>query len=483
LRICESSSPQSDSAGSAAITGFYNQTACGTSHFRERRAGERYRSGAVTIDERVNTLRHVVNMVQATAHLASEQYLAHTALSRATHSPATTMKITRIDLHILLVPDYDAQACSSAQDDLVVEIHTDEGLVGIGETDTNPWVARECIRARGTHCMGLGLEEMLLGADPMEPEAVWERIYRGSKMTGRRGALICALGAIDMALWDIKGKALGVPVYRLFGGAGRATITPYASLLPTGATVDEYALSLVEKVVKAQALGFRAAKLEVCVNGPYSHNGLQESDDAIVEIVRECRRAVGPELVLMVDVAYAWPDPPTALGVLERLAAENLYFVETPIDVDDLDGYAFLHARSPIPIAAGEWQNTRFEFLDLADRGLVDVLQPDVGRVGGFTEALRVCRIAADRGRLIVPHCWKSGIGIAASAHLAASCDHCPYIEFLPIELAESPLRRDLVSGELPPVDGVITVPDLPGLGIELDRDVLRKYSVDTRDA
>ena len=132
------------------------------------------------------------------------------------------MKITGIDLHVLLIPDYDAQACSSAQDDLVVEIRTDEGIVGIGETDTNPWVARECIRARGTHCMGLGLQEMLLGADPMQPERVWETLYRGSKMTGRRGALICALGAIDMALWDIKAKALGVPLHRLFGDGDAA---------------------------------------------------------------------------------------------------------------------------------------------------------------------------------------------------------------------------------------------------------------------
>jgi L-alanine-DL-glutamate epimerase-like enolase superfamily enzyme len=182
--------------------------------------------------------------------------------------------------------------------------------------------------------------------------------------------------------------------------------------------------------------------------------------------------------VLMLDVAYAWPDAPAALEVMERLAPFDLYFVETPIDVDDLDGYAFLHARSPIPIAAGEWQNTRFEFLDLADRGLVDVLQPDIGRVGGFTEALKVCTIAGDRDRLIVPHCWKSGIGIAASVHLAASCDHCPYIEFLPLELAESPLRRELLVQDFAVVDGMITVSDSPGLGIELNRDVLRKYRV-----
>jgi L-alanine-DL-glutamate epimerase-like enolase superfamily enzyme len=386
------------------------------------------------------------------------------------------MKITGVDLHVLLVPDYNVQACSSAQDDLVVEVHTDDGIVGIGETDTNPWVARECIRARGTHCMGLGLQEMLLGADPMQPEAIWEKLYAGSKMTGRRGALICAMGAIDMALWDIRGKATGLPIYRLLGAERPRVVAPYASLLPTGRTVEEYGQSLVEKASRAKALGFRAAKLEVCLNGPYSHNGLQESDDAIVEIVAECRRRVGPELVLLVDVAYAWPDARTALSVIKRLAAYDLFFVETPIDIDDLEGYAFLREHSPVRIAAGEWQNTRFEFVDLADRGQLDVLQPDVGRVGGFTEAMRVCQIAADRNRLIVPHCWKSGIGIAASAHLAAACDCCPYIEFLPIELAESPLRRELLMHDLPVVDGLISLPEGPGLGIELNRDTIEKY-------
>ena len=242
--------------------------------------------------------------------------------------------------------------------------------------------------------------------------------------------------------------------------------------------MQDYCDSLVDKVKKAKALGYRAAKLEVCVNGPYSHNGLQEDDDAVVEIVAECRRAVGPELVLMVDVAYAWPDAATALGVIERLAPYRIAFIETPIDIDDLEGYAFLHARSPIPIAAGEWQNTRFEFLDLADRGMVDVLQPDVGRVGGLTEAVRVCRIAADRGRSIVPHCWKTGLGIAAAAHLAAATEHCPYIEFLPLELAESPLRRELLVEDLRVVDGQLELPTRPGLGVELNRDALRKYRV-----
>ena len=130
-------------------------------------------------------------------------------------------------------------------------------------------------------------------------------------------------------------------------------------------------------------------------------------------------------------------------------------------------------------IAAGEWQNTHWEFLDLADRGQIDVLQPDVGRVGGFTEARKVCEIAADRGRLIVPHCWKSGIGIAASAHLSAATACCPFIEFLPAELSESTLRRDLVSEELRMEEGLIPLPMRPGLGIELNLEALEKYEVD----
>lgn len=392
------------------------------------------------------------------------------------------MKITKIDCHVLLIPDYDAEACSSAQDDLVVEIHTDEGLVGIGETDTNPWIARECIRARGTHCMGLGLEEMLLGDDPLQPEAIWQRLYSGSKMTGRRGALICALGAIDMALWDLCGKALGQPVWKLLAGctsdAGAAArpVVPYASLLATGRTASQQCESLIGKARRARDMGFRAAKLEVCLNGPYSHNGLQEDDAAVVETVAACRAALGPDFTFMVDVAYAWPSAEHALGVIEQLAPYDVFFLETPIDIDDVEGYAWLAERSGVRIAAGEWQNTHWEFLELADRGKLAVLQPDVGRVGGFSEARKVCRIAEERNRLVVPHCWKSMIGIAASAHLVATTTACPYLEFLPAELSESPLRRELVREEYSLVDGAIQLPDKPGLGIELNREALARY-------
>jgi L-rhamnonate dehydratase len=388
------------------------------------------------------------------------------------------LKITKIETHVLLVPDYDRDACSSAQDDIVVLIHTDEGITGIGEVDTNPWVAQAMIHARGTHVLGLGLEEMLLGEDPLYPEALWDKMYTGSFMTGRRGLGICAIGALDMALWDIRGKAMGLPCWQLLGGARKTHIQPYASLLPAGHTAKEYRESLVAKAREATRIGFRAGKMEVCVNGPYAHNKLNEGDDAIIEIVAACRESVGPDFVMMVDVCYCWSNAKEALRVIRQLERYDIFFLETPLQLDDLDGYAFLHDHCGIPIAAGELQNTRFEFLDLMDRGKVDVAQPDVGRVGGLTEARRVCELAAERGRLIVPHCWKTGIGIAASAHLSAATAHCPYIEFLPAQLAESALRRELVRDELQMSDGVIPLPQKPGLGIELNQDALKKFRV-----
>lgn len=389
------------------------------------------------------------------------------------------MKITGIECFVLLVPDYRADACSSAQDDLVVKIHTDEGLVGIGETDTNPWVARAMIEAPGTHIMGLGLTEMLLGQDPTDVEGLWDRMYTGSAMTGRRGLGICAMGALDMALWDLRGKAEGKPCWQLLGGAVNPVITPYASLLPDGDDLETYTRVLVERAVIAKELGFRAVKLEICTKGPYSRNSLQVEDDReIAKIVRACRKAIGPEMTVMVDVAYAWRDWKEALRAIDMFADQDIYFIETPLPSDDIDGYAKLVKASPVRVAAGEWLNSRFEFRELMERDALDVVQPDVGRVGGLTEAKRVAMAARDKGLAVVPHCWKSAIGIAASAHLAAVSPTCAYIEFLPRELADSRLRKDLCSAELPVVDGRIPLPTAPGLGVAINEDALREYRV-----
>lgn len=386
------------------------------------------------------------------------------------------MKITRIDCHVLRVPDVDIGATSSAQDDIVVEIHTDEGVSGIGESDVNPWIARACIEAPGTHSMGLGLSAMLLGHDPLDVEDLWERLYVGSAMNGRRGALIHALGALDIALHDLRGKWLGKPCYELLGGTARSAITPYASLQPEVSSFAAYRDSMVAWALDAQRRGFRAAKVEATFSGPYQHHGLHEPFERVTEVLAAVRDAVGADFTLMVDVQYAFPDADTCLATIRDWEQFNLFFIETPLPSDDLAGYARLAREQPIPIAAGEWLATRFEFLELLDQGLVQVAQPDIGRVGGLTEARRVCDLAKERGRIIVPHAWKTGVSIAAAAHLAFATPHCAYIEFLPAELCESALRRELVIDEMRLTDGQIALPCKPGLGIELNRDALERY-------
>src|SRR5436309_8704450 len=150
------------------------------------------------------------------------------------------MRIADIRTHVLLDPGYDPSATSSAQDTIVVEVHTDEGITGVGETDLNAWIARACIEAPGTHTMDRGLGEMLRGMDPLDPVAAWDALYVGTAMTGRRGALVHALGALDLALWDIAGKAAGLPCWRLLGDQAHDALTPYASLMPEGATFQEF---------------------------------------------------------------------------------------------------------------------------------------------------------------------------------------------------------------------------------------------------
>jgi L-alanine-DL-glutamate epimerase-like enolase superfamily enzyme len=387
------------------------------------------------------------------------------------------MRITEVTCHILLDPGYERDATSSNQDDIVVEVHTDEGITGIGETDLNAWVARECIEAPGMHTMDIGLGQTLIGMDPLDPVKVWDKLYVGTAMTGRRGAVVHALGAIDMALWDICGKAAGVPTWQLLGEKARDSFRPYASLLPKAdAGFDEFSQTLVDQASWAKGLGFTAAKLEILITGPYAHSGLDIPDDRMIETIAGVRRAVGADFTIMVDVAYAWTSVDRALEVIESWADLDVFFVETPLWADDLEGYGELARRSPTRIAAGEWLATRFEFIDLMDRGGVQVAQPDVGRVGGLTEARRVCDLAAERGRLIVPHGWKTGITVAATAHLAAVTPHMPFFEYVPQQVAESRLRRELVTDELVLVDGELALPTRAGLGVELNRDVLDEF-------
>jgi L-alanine-DL-glutamate epimerase-like enolase superfamily enzyme len=387
------------------------------------------------------------------------------------------VKITRVDCHVLCDPEPDLSATSSAQDDIVVEIHTDEGHVGVGEVDVNPWIARACIEAPGTHSMGRSLTDMLVGEDPLDVEGLWQRLYVGSAMNGRRGAVINAIGALDIALHDLRGKIHGVPTHRLLGETVRTKVVPYASLQPETDDFDAYQDELIAWALDAKARGFTAAKPSITVAGPYAHRGQHQPWSRATALVGELRQALGDEFTLMVDVQYAFPDADTCLGVLREWRQFDLYFVETPLPSDDIAGYQRITTEQDIPIAAGEWLTTRFEFAPLIEQRAITVTQPDIGRVGGLTEALRVARMADQHGLPAIPHLWKTGISVAAATHFAAVTPNCPYIEYLPPALSASPLRRRLLRREPVMIDGAIPLPTSPGLGVELDREALDHFA------
>jgi L-alanine-DL-glutamate epimerase-like enolase superfamily enzyme len=310
-----------------------------------------------------------------------------------------SLRISGVDCDVLVVPDCDQEYCDTAQDNALVRVYSDSGVTGIGEVESNPWVIKALFESPSTNAYNRSLTDCVLGLDLASPQELWDRLYRETFLVGRRGAGICALGALDMAVWDLYGRAAGEPVWRLLGGeACHSHVTPYASLLPSGRTLKQYRESLLAKAAWAVEAGFRAVKMEILLQGAFSQYGLQEGDDAIVDLVAAGRETVGSQVGLIIDVGYCWSDWKQAARVFRRLEKYDLFFVETPLMPDDLEGYACLRGAVGIPVAAGELLQTRFEFQELMDRGAVDVVQPDVGRVGGLTEAYRVVKMAAERG-------------------------------------------------------------------------------------
>ena len=388
------------------------------------------------------------------------------------------MRITEIKTYVLVADNADVSLTSSAQDTILVEIYTDKGIIGYGETDTNPWVAKALIDSPGTHTMDQSMKDILIGKDPLDISKRWEELYIGTAMTGRRGAGVNAIGAIDMALWDIKGKYENKPVYELMGGNFHKTITPYASLQPLGSSFEEYRDSLVEWAEKARNLGFRAVKSEVTMNGPYAHNGMEENDEKHTLVLEAVRKALGSEIKLMVDVQYKWKTAEDALRTVKDWEEFDIYFLETPVWTDSLEDYARMHEEAPMKIAAGEWLSTSHEFYDLITKGKIDVAQPDIGRVGGLTEAKKVSKLADQFDRIIVPHCWKTSISISATAHFAFNTPSCKFIEYLPPQLCHETLRKELADEGFEFKNGLIQLPTKPGLGIKLNQEAVDKYTV-----
>lgn len=369
------------------------------------------------------------------------------------------MKITAVEPIHLRVPVVD-EIPDGTLDVLVIRIHTNAGLSGIGEVTSQSYVCKACFEAPRSAARRHGLTSILLGEQVDDIDRLWQKIYYQTNRYGRRGAAIHAISGADIALWDLKGKAEGKPVHELLGGAHRSQVRAYASVL-FGDTPEDTA-KLAREFVK---LGLTAAKFGW---GPFGKD--PESDLAQVTAAR---KALGDERDLMVDAGHAW-EWPTALERAKLLAPLNIRWLEEPLSQDDRRGYAELCSRSPVPIAAGEGDVTPWDFEDLLDRG-VHVVQPDVAFCGGLTVCRQVSQMAEARGRRVVPHCFSTGINLAASLHWMASIPTGDLVEYC---LRPSPLMRKLVKNLPPLVDGYVPVPGGPGLGIELDEEIIREFRV-----
>ena len=377
------------------------------------------------------------------------------------------MKITGIAAYVLDFPQQPAWAYAKGWVDsapaLLVEVETDEGISGWGEGYGPPHPIREMIRR---FC-----EPVTLGADPFRTEALWSRLYHEARDFAASSTALAAISAIDIACWDIKGKALGVPVCTLLGGAVRARLPCYASAVrylrqPGGdglADPRELALEFAHG-------GYQAIKMTVGL--------LEVAED--IDRIRRVREALPQGIALMVDANHAY----TARQAVELgLALQDLSvaWFEDPLPPDDLPGYETLRQRLTLALAGGETLVGRAGYREFLVRRLLDIILPETGLAGGLTECKKIVDMAYAFGVECTPHGYASAVGTAAALHLAAALPYQPSPlrpGLLPFEHAPEPFSRvgDFLVQPFEFRDGFLVVPlDRPGLGVEIDRQAFRR--------
>ena len=375
------------------------------------------------------------------------------------------MKITDVEAVVLRQPAVDEGIADGSQDDLVVLIRTDEGLTGIGEVDSAPEAVAALVNAPGSHAIAHSLRELLVGEDPNDVERLWDKMYRGVNYIGRRGIAVHAISGLDIALWDLKGKAAAKPVCELLGEVHHERVRAYASRLMPDTTEE-----VTDAVSELREQGFTAVKLGW---GPLGRD--PEHD---VRLAAAAREAGGDGVEIMIDAGHGYEaDAATAIDVGRELERLGCYWLEEPFLPDEYEAYAELADAVDIPVAAGEQDATRWGFRELIERGHVDLIQPDVTRCGGITEMVRIAALAEEHGVKFVPHAWKSGIIKAASLHVNAVVPGALFQEYC---VAETEINTKLTRQLLPiEPDGYVAVPTAPGLGIDLDEDVFSSLRVE----
>ncbi|MBM3726309.1 MAG: mandelate racemase/muconate lactonizing enzyme family protein [Acidobacteria bacterium] len=371
------------------------------------------------------------------------------------------MKITKVEALYLRLPEVKEQ-CDSGQDAVVVRVETDAGITGIGEVDSAPLAVKGIIEGPYSHQITAGLGSIILGEDPMETEKLWYKMYDANIYAGRRGLGIHAMSGIDMALWDIKGKALGMPVWKLLGGGFRNRVRCYASSL-FGDTPEETG----ELARQFRDMGFNAVK--------FGWSPMGESEATDIALVREARRGLGADADLLIDAGLVW-DAKTALQRAQAFAEHRIFWLEEPLRADDYEGYRKLSEGTSVRIAAGEEESNRLSYIELMDRGKIDVVQVDLTRCGGFTEAMKIASLAWDRGLVCANHGFTTYINVAAALHWLASIPNALICEFVAEQ--ETNLREHLTLQRFRNRDGYLDIPQAPGLGVDLNPEAVARYRV-----
>lgn len=369
------------------------------------------------------------------------------------------MKITNVEALYLRLPKIEARTDSS-QDALLVKITTDAGIVGWGEVDGCPAVAKAVIEAGYSHTQVNGLRAILLGEDPLDTARLWSKMYRSTLYYGRNGAAIQAMAGVDLALWDIKGKALQKPVVELLGGAMRDRMRVYSSNMFQFSVEDT-----VARAKRAIDTGHTGVK--------FGWEPFGEDEATDLRYVEAIRLAIGDRNDFMLDVGLAW-DAKTAIRRARLFEPYRLFWIEEPLMPDDYAGYAKVSGAAVQHIAAGEQECTVMGFERLIDQGGIDVVQIDLTRTG-FTQAMRIAAYAQQRGRRVCNHNFTTDINTAASLHFLCAIENALVMEYC---VEPSEISRALAKNPVAIRDGFAFLPSEPGLGVVPNEDVIAKYLV-----
>ncbi|EHJ93392.1 mandelate racemase/muconate lactonizing enzyme family protein [Vreelandella boliviensis] len=375
------------------------------------------------------------------------------------------MKVVAVNTHIL---DYQLETAFesasmhfSRRQHCLVEIVCDDGTIGWGE----------CLGpAKPNAAIVEVYAQSLIGEDPLQTEKVWLTLYNRLRDQGQRGLTVTALSGIDIALWDIKGKHFGVPISTLLGGRFRESVRAYATGSFARAGVDRVT-DIAAEVAGYRREGFHAVKIKI---------GFDVEED--LEVIAAVREAIGSDMRMMIDANHGY-DYLEAIELGQRAAPFGIDWFEEPVLPEQISTYEAVRAGQPIPVASGENWHGRYAMQEPLSRRAVDIVQPDICGVGGFSEMRRVADMAAMHGVRLVPHVWGTAVCLAASLQFMAALPpnpprRKPIEPIMEFDRTENPFRQAIVQTPLEHHQGVMTIPDGPGLGIEINRDALSTYAL-----